>query len=207
MSLTSVSCIDTGSRGRVLSSLPLATLRLFLLLSFLVPTPKVQSCKGGTVTAFGVGCVEMFLILFPKVVAFHMRLTILEVEEPGFQRTLSRTIWVALSLEKRVHGSFVILSMFSSLYLRAEMEAWPETGAEAPTLLGSGAPALLASLSGLLWHTEPGGVFLRAREPVAISSTMSWSCISSYDITLCSLFFLPYFVGPEENLMRGGKRV
>lgn len=92
MSLTSVSRMDTGSRGRVLSSLPLATLRLFLLLSFLVPTPKVQSCKGGTITALGVGCVEMFLILFTKVVAFHMRLTILEVEEPGFQRTLSRTI-------------------------------------------------------------------------------------------------------------------
>lgn len=30
------------------------------------------------------------------------------------------------------------------------MEAGPETGAEAPTLLGAGAPALLASLSGSL---------------------------------------------------------
>lgn len=92
MGLTGVSRMDTGSRGRVLPSLPLATLPLFLLLSFLVPTPRVRSCKGGTITALSVGCVEMSLTLLTKVVAFHMRLTILGVEEPGFQRTLSRTI-------------------------------------------------------------------------------------------------------------------
>ena len=57
----------------------LILLTLVLVPTKVDPTMKERSCKRGTVGAGGAGGSEMILALLTEVVAFHMRLPIIEI--------------------------------------------------------------------------------------------------------------------------------
>ena len=50
----------------------------------------------------------MILTLLAEVVALHMRFTMIEVQEPGFERTFSRAWFraICLRLEEQIYAEF-----------------------------------------------------------------------------------------------------
>ena len=78
----------------------------------LVPTKadsitKEQSCKRGTVKASGTGGSKMVFTLLTEVVAFYVRLSIIEIGEPSLQLALSVSGGfgtTSLGLKERVHA-------------------------------------------------------------------------------------------------------
>ena len=92
---------------------------------------KEKSGKRCLVRTSGTGAGEMILTLLAKVVALHIRFTMVKVREPGFERTPSRAwFWATrLRLEDRIHAEFCdSLEVFLSILGGSWSGNWSSQG-------------------------------------------------------------------------------